>query len=62
MYCTIRISVEGNTHKGVEMDNMKIDYKYFLLYKRLFRKFRLETISRHWDRLEQAINHAKGKA
>lgn len=30
-----------------------MNYKWFLLYKRLSKKFRLETIERHWNKLQE---------
>lgn len=34
---------------------MTINYKYFLLYKRLSKRFKLATIERHWERLQGAV-------
>ena len=32
-----------------------INYKYFLLYKRLAKRFKLATIERHWGRAQGAV-------
>lgn len=33
--------------------SMTINYKYFLLYKRLSKRFKLATIERHWEQLTE---------
>ena len=33
---------------------MTINYKHFLLYKRLAKRFKLATIERHWERAQGA--------
>jgi hypothetical protein len=38
----------------------QIDYTYFLLYKRLSKRFRIETLERHWDRLVMAARRRNG--
>lgn len=35
---------------------MTIDYRFFTLYKRLAKRFKIETIERHWERAQKAVN------
>lgn len=32
-----------------------VNYRYFLLYKRLSKRFKMATIERHWERAQRAI-------
>lgn len=32
-----------------------IDYSYFLMYKRLAKRFKLSTIDRHWTKAQAAL-------
>ena len=37
---------------------MKIDYRYHLAYKRLSRRFQIETLERHWTKIVEIVKES----